>query len=152
MDSVYYERYMLSNQKLLPNLVTKDVRNSILVTYVLVFLDLPKDYSERNLRKAILLWQLVLYAQLPLAYQQEARDRPLYGSWLRAIFSFLGPPECFLCLKDLQIFQRNMLRQPHPILRAVEQIAILKHLTAHYCKDDRCAMPNPNRFRGFNVF
>ena len=31
------------------------MRNSILVTYVLEFLDLLKDYSERNLRKAILL-------------------------------------------------------------------------------------------------
>lgn len=54
MDSAYYERYMLSNQKPLPNLVTKDVRNSILDSYVLEFLDLPKDYSERNLRKAII--------------------------------------------------------------------------------------------------
>ena len=53
MDSAYYERYMLSNQKPLPNLVSKDVRSSILDTYVLEFLDLPKDYSERNLRKAI---------------------------------------------------------------------------------------------------
>ena len=54
MDSAYYERYMLSNQKPLPNLVTKDVRSSILDSYVLEFLDLPKDYSERNLRKAII--------------------------------------------------------------------------------------------------
>lgn len=53
MDSAYYERYMLSNQKPLPNLVSKDVRSSILDTYVLEFLDLPKDYSERNLRRAI---------------------------------------------------------------------------------------------------
>ena len=54
MDSAYFERYMLSSQKPLPNLVSKDVRNSILDTYVLEFLDLPKDYSERNLRKAII--------------------------------------------------------------------------------------------------
>ena len=54
MDSAYYERYMLSNQKPLPNLVTKDVRSSILDSYVLEFLDLPRDYSERNLRKAII--------------------------------------------------------------------------------------------------
>ena len=54
MDSAYYERYMLSNQKPLPNLVTNDVRSSILDSYVLEFLDLPKNYSERNLRKAII--------------------------------------------------------------------------------------------------
>ena len=38
--------------------------------------------------KNTLLWQLVLYAQLPLAYQQTARNRPLYGGWLRAFFHF----------------------------------------------------------------
>ena len=53
MESGYYERYMLSEQKPLPKLVPKDVRHSILDTYVLEFLDLPKGYSERNLRKAI---------------------------------------------------------------------------------------------------
>ena len=53
MDSGYYERYMLSSQKLSPEVVSRDVRNSILDTYVLEFLDLPNEYSERNLRKAI---------------------------------------------------------------------------------------------------
>ncbi len=53
MESGYYERYMLSEQKPLPKLVSKNVRHSILDTYVLEFLDLPKDYTERNLRKAI---------------------------------------------------------------------------------------------------
>lgn len=53
MDSGYYERYMLSSQKLPPEIVSKDVRNSILDTYVLEFLNLPNEYSERNLRKAI---------------------------------------------------------------------------------------------------
>ena len=53
MDSGYYERYMLSSQKLSSEVVSKDVRNSILDTYVLEFLDLPNEYSERNLRKAI---------------------------------------------------------------------------------------------------
>ena len=40
-------------QKPLPEIVSKDVRGSILDTYVLEFLDLPNGYSERNLRKAI---------------------------------------------------------------------------------------------------
>ena len=53
MDSAYFERYMLSSQKPLPEVVSKDVRGSILDTYVLEFLDLPNGYSERNLRKAI---------------------------------------------------------------------------------------------------
>ena len=53
MDSAYYERYMLTNQQPLPTPVSKDIRGSILDTYVLEFLDLPNDFSERNVRKAI---------------------------------------------------------------------------------------------------
>lgn len=53
MSSAYYERYMLSSKKLVPESVTQDVRGSILDTYVLEFLDLPEQFSERSLRKAI---------------------------------------------------------------------------------------------------
>lgn len=53
MDSAYFERYMLSAQKPLPETVSKNMRGNILDTYVLEFLDLPNEYSERNLRKAI---------------------------------------------------------------------------------------------------
>lgn len=54
LDSSYYERYMLSSGKQPPELVPQTVRNSILDTYVLEFLDLPEQYSERNFRKAII--------------------------------------------------------------------------------------------------
>ncbi|MBQ3004579.1 MAG: DUF1016 family protein [Clostridia bacterium] len=54
LDSSYYERYMLSAGKQPPELVPQNVRNSILDTYVLEFLDLPEQYSERNFRKAII--------------------------------------------------------------------------------------------------
>lgn len=54
LDSAYYERYMLSSGKQAPELVAQNVRNSILDTYVLEFLDLPEQYSERNFRKAII--------------------------------------------------------------------------------------------------
>ena len=54
MDSAYYERYMLSSKKPLPESVPQDVRKSILDTYVLEFLDLPEQFSEKNLRKAII--------------------------------------------------------------------------------------------------
>ena len=53
MSSAYYERYMLSSKKLMPESVPQDVRGSILDTYVLEFLDLPEQFSERSLRKAI---------------------------------------------------------------------------------------------------
>ncbi len=54
LDSAYYERYMLSSGKQPPELVPQNVRRSILDTYVLEFLDLPEQYSERNFRKAII--------------------------------------------------------------------------------------------------
>ncbi len=53
MDSAYYERCMPSNAKMLPQTVAKDIRKSILDTYVLEFLDLPEEYNEHNLRSAI---------------------------------------------------------------------------------------------------
>lgn len=54
MNSAYYERYMLSSKKLPPEIVSSEVRNSILDTYVLEFLDLPEPYSKKNLRHAII--------------------------------------------------------------------------------------------------
>ncbi len=54
ISSAYFERYMLSSQKLGPENVSKTVRASVLDTYVLEFLDLPQQYSESNLRKAII--------------------------------------------------------------------------------------------------
>lgn len=54
IDSAYYERYTLSSKKQVPDVVPQDVRGSILDTYVLEFLDLPEQYSEKNLRKAII--------------------------------------------------------------------------------------------------
>ena len=54
LDSSYFERYVLSSGKQPPELITKEVRDSVLDTYVLEFLDLPEHYSERNFRKAII--------------------------------------------------------------------------------------------------
>ena len=54
IDSAYYERYILSSMKLTPESVPQDIRSSILDTYVLEFLDLPEQYSEKNLRKAVI--------------------------------------------------------------------------------------------------
>ena len=45
---------MLSSGKQPPELDPQTLRNTILDTYVLEFLDLPEQYSERNFRKAII--------------------------------------------------------------------------------------------------
>lgn len=54
IDSAYYERCKLSVQKPIPEAAPQNVRNSILDTYVLEFLDLPEQFSERSFKKAII--------------------------------------------------------------------------------------------------
>lgn len=54
IDSAYYERYMLSAQKPVPETAPQNVRGSILDTYVLEFLNLPEPFSEHSLKKAII--------------------------------------------------------------------------------------------------
>ena len=53
MDSALYQRYMLSAKKALPKSVPAAARENILDSYVLEFLDLPEQYFENNLKKAI---------------------------------------------------------------------------------------------------
>ena len=54
IDSAYYQRYMLSSKKPLPESVPNGIRGRILDSYVLEFLDLPEQYSESNLKKAVI--------------------------------------------------------------------------------------------------
>lgn len=54
IDSAYYQRYMLSVNKPLPEAVPNVVKGNILDTYVLEFLDLPEQFNEKNLKKAII--------------------------------------------------------------------------------------------------
>ena len=54
IDSAYYQRYLLSVNKPLPEVVPNVVKGNILDTYVLEFLDLPQQYTENNLKKAII--------------------------------------------------------------------------------------------------
>ena len=53
MDSGYYERYMLSNDKLLPEKVKAEL-NPFLDSYVMEFLDLPTGFLEKDLRKGLI--------------------------------------------------------------------------------------------------
>ena len=56
VNSAYYERYMLSTQKISPAVqeFNKKTRNTFLDSYVLEFLDLPEKVSEQDLKKAII--------------------------------------------------------------------------------------------------
>ena len=54
LDSGYYERYMLSKDVLLPESVKKLGENPFLDSYVMEFLDLPNEFHENDLRKALI--------------------------------------------------------------------------------------------------
>lgn len=54
LDSGYYERYMLSKEKILPENVKKIGENPFLDAYVMEFLDLPNEFHEHDLRKALI--------------------------------------------------------------------------------------------------
>lgn len=54
MDSGYYERYMLSKEKLLPEPIKGLKENPFMDSYVIEFLDLPKNFKESDLRKGLI--------------------------------------------------------------------------------------------------
>ena len=54
IDSGYYERYMLSKEKLLPEPIKGLKENPFLDSYVIEFLDLPKKFKESDLRKGLI--------------------------------------------------------------------------------------------------
>ncbi|MDP4147726.1 MAG: PDDEXK nuclease domain-containing protein [Bacillota bacterium] len=54
LDSSYFERYMLSTEKLEPMPVPKVIKDNFLDTYVLEFLNLPERFSEYDFKKAII--------------------------------------------------------------------------------------------------
>lgn len=55
LDSGYYERYVLSQGKALPEAMKKIKRNPFFDSYIIEFLDLSSPYKENNLRKALIL-------------------------------------------------------------------------------------------------
>ena len=54
IDSGYYERYMLSKEKLLPEPIRGLKENPFLDSYVIEFLDLPSNFKETDLRKVLI--------------------------------------------------------------------------------------------------
>lgn len=54
IESGYYERYMLSQEKLLPEPIKGLKENPFLDSYVIEFLDLPSNFKESDLRKGLI--------------------------------------------------------------------------------------------------
>ena len=54
IESAYYERYMLSQEKLLPEPIKGLKENPFLDSYIIEFLDLPQSFKESDLRKGLI--------------------------------------------------------------------------------------------------
>jgi len=54
IDSAYFQRYILSEKKLEPVQIEKRTKSHFMDTYILEFLDLPKNYTEKEFQKAII--------------------------------------------------------------------------------------------------
>lgn len=54
IESAYYERYMLSKEKLLPEPIKGLKENPFLDSYVIEFLNLPKNFKESDLRRGLI--------------------------------------------------------------------------------------------------
>lgn len=54
IESAYYERYVLSQEKILPEPIKGLKENPFLDSYVIEFLDLPKNFKESDLRKGLI--------------------------------------------------------------------------------------------------
>lgn len=54
IESSYFERYMLSKEKLLPEPIRELNENPFLDSYVIEFLDLPNNFKEADLRKGLI--------------------------------------------------------------------------------------------------
>lgn len=54
MESAYYERYMLSKEKVLPEPIKGLKENPFMDTYIIEFLDMPPIYKEQDFRKALI--------------------------------------------------------------------------------------------------
>lgn len=54
INSGYYERYMLSKEKVIPEPIRELKENPFLDSYVIEFLDLPQNFKEADLRKGLI--------------------------------------------------------------------------------------------------
>lgn len=80
MDSGYYERYMLSREKLLPEEIHSEL-NPFLDSYVIEFLDLPPKFKEKHLKKGLIegMKKFILELGQDFTYVDEEYTIPVGG-------------------------------------------------------------------------
>ena len=75
IDSGYYERYMLSQGKVLPEQIKGLKENPFLDSYVIEFLDLPHNLREVDLRKGLIKNMKEFILEVGRDFYLEALDR-----------------------------------------------------------------------------
>ena len=75
IESGYYERYMLSQEKLLPEPIKGLKENPFLDSYVIEFLDLPSNFKESDLRKGLIKNMKDFILEVGKDFYLEALDR-----------------------------------------------------------------------------
>lgn len=80
MDNGYYERYMLSREKLLPEKIHSEL-NPFLDSYVIEFLDLPPKFKEKHLKKGLIegMKKFILELGQDFTYVDEEYTIPVGG-------------------------------------------------------------------------
>lgn len=80
MDSGYYERYMLSREKILPEKIHSEL-NPFLDSYVIEFLDLPPKFKEKHLKKGLIegMKKFILELGQDFTYVDEEYTIPVGG-------------------------------------------------------------------------
>lgn len=80
MDSGYYERHMLSREKLLPEKIHSEL-NPFLDSYVIEFLDLPPKFKEKHLKKGLIegMKKFILELGQDFTYVDEEYTIPVGG-------------------------------------------------------------------------
>ena len=76
IDSCYYERYMLSKDKLLPEQLHSD-QNPFLDSYVIEFLDLPDVFHETDVRKALVRGMRDFILEIGSAFSFVGEEYPI---------------------------------------------------------------------------
>lgn len=119
MNSGYYERYMLSHEKILPEPIQGMKENPFLDAYVMEFIDLPKAFRENDFRKALVKNMRNFILELGKDFYLEALDRQKKKAYENPSVGLI------LCAaKNDEVVEYAMSRTMSPMLVAEYQLQL----------------------------
>ncbi len=120
INSGYYERYMLSKEKLLPEPIKGLKENPFLDSYVIEFLDLPKNFKESDLRKGLIqnMKDFILEVGKDFTFIDEEYRVQVGGEDFRIDLLFFHRGLQCLVSKDDEVVEYAMSRTLSPMMVA----------------------------------